>query len=92
MDIADKQRLWSKYYLINTGKHTIFSLNVFATTEAKTFKLGKKDLKLKRNKIVRYMLKAIPKSVIISRYLNGNREMFKKDKNNAIEAVLTRLR
>jgi hypothetical protein len=92
MDIADKQRLWSKYYLINTDRHTVFSLASFALKEAKTFNLGKKDLKLKRNKIIRYMLKAIPKNIIISRYLSGSREAFKKSKNDAIEAVITRLR
>lgn len=70
MNINAKQKLWSKYYLTQsfTQKDDLFSLHKFVTIEVDTLKLSGKAVNQKRRKLMKDMLKFLPKKQIMKRY------------------------
>jgi hypothetical protein len=91
MNIADKQRLWSKYYILNEYKNNYSSLIRFVDGEVKLLKLNKKDEANKRRKIIRYMLKMLPKKIIIEYYYrNISAEQKKQLSKNEIITKMTK--
>lgn len=92
MDIKNKQRLWSKYYLLNERKDNFSHLVEFVLKETKS-QPGYTNIRVLSQKIkktIRYMLKALPKKEIMKRYTRQIR--FKEgtdiSKNQVIERIL----
>lgn len=91
MNIDDKQRLWSKYYLTHEAFHdNLFSLREFIESEVKSLQLPENTTHLKRRKIARYMLRYLPKKHILKKYCGPVRMNTESDKskNEIIERLV----
>lgn len=92
MNIDDKQRLWSKYYLIQSSdiNDNIFSLKEFVSNEVKTMKLPEKTIRAKERKVIKYMLKYMSKKDILRKYCNmvQRKQYSSKSKNEIIDQLV----
>jgi len=86
MNINEKQKLWSKYYLLYTNNN-INSLYHFVNNEVKLFNIN--DYKnCKRKKIFRFMLKTLDKQTIIKNYYPYNLKYKVISKNEMINNLI----
>lgn len=95
MNIADKQRLWTKYYLSDFGERdSFYSLSTFARVEASSPLIPQKVIEQRARKILRYMLKYLPRDQIIKKYSSSRGHFIRinpesnKTKNQIIERLL----
>jgi hypothetical protein len=91
MRLEDKQALWTKYYLVRErGGDNFYTLFTFAINEAKE---DKNVDRRKLRKIVRYMLKFLPKHEIAKKYTNFHMKSGAStmSKNELINNILQRI-
>lgn len=89
MNINEKQRLWSKYYLTHSGRRdSIISLLSFVEKEVAIFGLHKSNIQLKKKKLFRYMLKTLDKKHIFKNYCRHTPKCESMTKNEMIDFLL----
>jgi len=89
MDINEKQRLWSKYYLTHSGrKNSVVSLLTFIDKEVAMFDLHKNSIQEKKKKLFKYMLKALDKKSIFKIYCRYSPKCEKMTKNEMIDFLI----
>ena len=92
MNIDDKQRLWSKYYLTHpsTDVDNLWSLVQFVNTEVNSLGLSERASREKRKKIMKSMLKFLSMKEIKRRYSGFVRlkENSKLSKNQLIDRLV----
>ena len=89
MNINEKQRLWSKYYLTHSGRRdSVVSLLSFVEKEVTMFGLHKTSIKQKKKKLFRYMLKALDKKRIFKNYCRHTSKCENMTKNEMIDFLL----
>lgn len=89
MNINEKQRLWSKYYLTHSGRRdSIISLLSFVEKEVTMFGLHRSSIQQKKKKLFRYMLKSLDKKSIFKKYCRHTLKCEKMTKNEMIDFLL----
>ena len=92
MNIDDKRRLWSKYYLSQASdkKDNIFLLTDFVISEVNMMHLPTKMAEDKRKKLLKNMLQFLPKKHILKNYCNivHIRRETNKSKNDIIKRLV----
>ena len=89
MNINEKQRLWSKYYLTHSGRRdSIISLLSFVEKEVAMFDLHGSNIQLKKKKLFRFMLKALDKKRILKNYFRNTPKCENITKNEMIDFIL----
>lgn len=94
MNTADKQRLWTKYYLTHSGTRDNFmTLRSFVVREVESLHLAPRNEREKIQKVIRYMLKHLTRKRIIKKYAGMIRfnEGTKLSKNQIINVLVIRI-
>lgn len=89
MNIDDKQRLWSKYYLTHSAYHDdMASLKEFVDSEISALHLPDNVAMDKKRKTIKSMLKFLPKKHILKKYCKLDSTKF--ESKNAVITYLIR--
>ena len=93
MKFEEKQKLWSKYYLLNNNHDRLGQVSKFLTSEVRLYGLKTaQEKRLKKKKLLKYMLKSLDKSTILSKYC-PNRHMFENySKNKLIDFIVEHIK
>ena len=82
MDIDDKQRLWSKYYLTHsTQQDNLRSLSEFVRLEVNQLHLPEKACQDKKRKVLKNMLKYLSRKHILQKYCGYTKISRESDKS-----------
>jgi len=88
MNINEKQRLWSKYYLTHSGrKNNMVALLMFLEKEVELFGLYKQNIQEKKKKLFKYMLRTLNKKSILQNYCRNYPHCKKMTKNEIIDFI-----